>query len=408
MPALLHEPDFRRLWTVGVIGYYVRWMEILVFGVFAYERTDSAFLVASMLMLRLLPLGVLGVPLGALAARVPRREMLIATTVVLAATSMTLLLISMTGNLEYWHLATASFISGVAWAGDNPLRRAFMGSIAGHTRMGAAMALDVGASNASRLAGPLTGGLILAHVGIGAVFGLVLTLYVLSLAALLRVRGEEAHRSSATVGIVASLSAGFIAARDNPRLAGALWITVLFNLFGWPVLSMVPVIGRDRLGLAADGIGLLASVDGVGTLLGAVVLASFARPALYGRIYVSGVTLFLVMLPAFALSTHPLAAAAALLMVGFGQSAFSVMQATIVFVSAPIERRVHAMGLLTMCIGTGPIGFLALGALAERFGASAASVASALAGLVALGLTWRWWRACWQDGASAGGVVAVH
>jgi drug/metabolite transporter (DMT)-like permease len=101
------------------------------------------------------------------------------------------------------------------------------------------------------------------------------------------------------------------------------------------------------------------------------------------------------------LSTHPLAAAAALLMLGIGQSAFSVMQATIVFVSAPIERRVHAMGLLTMCVGTGPIGFLALGWLAERLGASEAAVISALAGLLGLACTWPWWRACWNDGRVA-------
>jgi MFS family permease len=175
---------------------------------------------------------------------------------------------------------------------------------------------------------------------------------------------------------------------------------MLFNLFGWPVLSMVPVIGQDRLGLAADGIGLLASMDGVGTLLGAFVLAAVSRPSIYGRLYVCGVILFLAMLPLFALSTHPLAAAAVLLVVGIGQSAFSVMQATIVFVAAPIERRLQAMGVLTMCIGIGPVGFLLLGWLAERHGASSASVISAVAGLVTLAATWPWWRACWRDEGS--------
>ena len=87
-------------------------------------------------------------------------------------------------------------------------------------------------------------------------------------------------------------------------------------------------------------------------------------------------------------------------------SAFGVMQATLVFVASPPARRAQAMGLLTMCIGTGPIGFLMLGWLAERVGAPAAVAISAAAGLAVLAATWRWWpgttrrcpgttRACW-------------
>jgi MFS family permease len=395
--ALFHNPDFRRLWTTGLIVFLVRWLEILVFGVFAYQHTGSAFVVASLTMLRLLPLALFGVPFGALAARIPRRPALIVMLAALAATATILMVVALSGHLAVWHLGVASFVNGLVWAADNPVRRALIGDIAGLRRMGTAMALDVGASNASRLAGPGLGGLLLAHSGMGAVFALVALLYLIALVAVLGLRDAPVPRVDAKPSLGATLAAGFDAARASRRLAGTLWITVLFNLFGWPVLSMVPVIGQDRLGLAADGIGLLASMDGVGTLLGASVLAAVSRPSIYGRLYVCGVILFLVMLPVFALSTQPLAAAAALLVVGIGQSAFSVMQATIVFVAAPIERRMQAMGVLTMCIGVGPIGFLMLGWLAERLGAPSAAVISAVAGLLTLAVTWRWWRHCWQD-----------
>ena len=118
-------------------------------------------------------------------------------------------------------------------------------------------------------------------------------------------------------------------------------------------------------------------MDGLGTLIGAFILAAVSRPSIYGRLYIGGVLLFLVLLPLFALATHPVAAGAALLAVGMGQSAFSVMQATIVYVASPVERRMQAMGVLTMCIGVGPLGFLFLGWLAEQVGASPAAVISA-------------------------------
>jgi MFS family permease len=396
---LFRDADFRRLWVTGLVVFFVRWMEILVFGVFTYQQTGSAFLVASMIMLRLIPLAVLGVPLGALAARISRRLGLVVSMAVLAATSLALLAVASAGHLAVWHIAVASVINGIAWTGDNPFRRGLIGDVAGPLRMGNAMALDVGASNASRLAGPGIGGLLLAHFGMPAVFLVTAVLHLIALAAVLRIRDRPMPHDASTAGLRATLAAGFLAARDSPRLAGTLWITIVFNVFAWPVLSMVPVIGQDRLGLAADGIGLLASMDGVGTLLGALVLAALSRPALYGPLYVSGVILFMAMLPVFALSTHVLLAGGALLVLGIGQSAFSVMQATIVFVAAPADRRAHAMGLLTMCIGTGPIGFLLLGWLAEWLGAPAAAVISAVAGLLVLAFSWRVWRPCWRNGA---------
>ena len=395
---LFRESDFRRLWGVGQIAFFIRWLEILAFGVFTYQQTGSAFLVAGMIMLRLLPLALFGVALGALATRTRRQTGLIVLLTVLCGIATALLVVSAFGQLAVWHLAVASFVNGIAWAGDNPLRRGLIGDVAGPMRMGNAMALDVGASNATRLAGPGIGGLLITHAGMTAVFGLVAALYLVALLAVLRVRDRRVPPDVSTMSLRVLLAAGFVAARASPRLAGTLWITILFNLFGWPVLSMVPVIGQDRLGLAADGIGLLASMDGLGTLLGAIALATFSRPSLYGRLYIGGVIVFLCALPMFALSTHPSVAAVALLVAGTGHAAFSVMQPTIVFVAVPVERRVHAMGLLTMCIGTGPIGFVMLGWLADRLGASPAAVISATAGLLVLAASWPWWRACWRDG----------
>ena len=56
--SLFRDGDFRRLWAIGLISFLVRWLEILVFGIFVYQQTGSAFMVASMTMLRLLPLAL--------------------------------------------------------------------------------------------------------------------------------------------------------------------------------------------------------------------------------------------------------------------------------------------------------------------------------------------------------------
>jgi hypothetical protein len=69
------------------------------------------------------------------------------------------------------------------------------------------------------------------------------------------------------------------------------------------------------------------------------------------------------------------------------------MQATLVYRAAPVEMRARLLGVISMCIGTGPIGFLYLGFLAETLSPRTATAALAAQGMLVMLLTQRWWRA---------------
>jgi len=117
-----------------------------------------------------------------------------------------------------------------------------------------------------------------------------------------------------------------------------------------------------------------------------------ARPASYTRIYIGGVLVYLVMLIVVALTPDPVSAGLVLLATGLSSVCFSIMQATLVYLAAPAEMRSRLYGILSLCIGLGPIGFLHLGLLADWIGAPDAVIVSGLEGLVAMALTYRWWR----------------
>lgn len=390
--ALFREADFRRLWTAGLCVFVVRWLETLAVGVFAYNATGSAFVVAMLLMLRILPMGLFGAFLGAVAERMDRRAALLAVILSQVATSAAVALLALAGAVEVWHLALASFMNGIAWASDNPVRRAMIGQVAGPARMGVAMSVDVGTNNASRMAGPVLGGAVLAAIGLDGAFMLSVLLYVPAVVAVLRLPATPPARETAAPPVLASIAEGFGFLRREPRLVGTLLVTLLFNLFGWPFTSMIPVLGQDRLGLGPTGIGILASMDGIGAFLGAVAIALLARPGQYRAIYLGGTALYFAMLTVFALSRDPLLAGAALMLTGLGGAGFAIMQPTLVFLATPPEMRSRVLGLLSVCIGLGPAGFLLLGGLAELLGASAATAAIGLCGLAALALARPWWR----------------
>src|SRR5436305_2944462 len=193
--GLLASPDFRRLWTIGIVAFAVRWLEMLVVGVFVYQHTGSAFDVALMTMLRMLPMALFGAFIGAFAERIERRTALVAVVLVMLTSSVCLAVLAYAGSLAVWHLAVVSFVNGIAWAADNPVRRVMIGEVVGAPQMSAAMSIDVGANNASRMLGPTIGGLLLAGIGISGAFTVSALCYVIALIAAIRLR----HRNSAPV-----------------------------------------------------------------------------------------------------------------------------------------------------------------------------------------------------------------
>jgi Transmembrane secretion effector len=398
-PALHHDPRLQRVWAYGLVIYGTRWMEALAVGVFTFQQTHSALWVASMMLLRMLPLSLFGVPLSLLAERVSRRQGMLVMQWASSLACLAWASLAWAGTLAVWHVALASLLGGVAWAADNCFRRSLMGDMAGAPRMARAMALDSVVNNLCRLAGPVLGGYLLAATGnMAAVFGLAALANALALAAAWGLPRDKpsaaAGTAAAPLGVWARISGAFQAAAGNAPLRGVLWVTVLFNLFCWPVLSMVPVIGQVRLGLDTQAIGLLASADGLGALLCALCLVWLSRGVQEARWYLGGITVYLAAVPVFAWSPWPVLTSAALVLMGFAQASFAVMQTTLTYALAAPEKRVQAMGLLTLCVGTAPLGFLMMGGLAQWLGAPMACVVSAGAGAAALALTRAVWRPC--------------
>ncbi len=409
---LHHDPRLHRVWAFGLVVYGTRWMEALAFGVFAFQQTQSALWVASMMLLRMLPLSLFGLPLSLLAERVSRRQGMVVMQCLSSFMYLALLGMAWAGLLAVWHVAVASFLGGVVWAADNCFRRSLMGDMAGAPRMARAMALDSVVNNLCRLAGPAVGGLLLAQTGgMVAVFGLAALANALALGAawgLPRDRPFWAHSvatpsppassvqpaAAPTASVWPRVVEAFQAAAGNAPLRGTLWVTALFNLFCWPVLSMVPVIGQVRLGLGTQGVGLLGSMDGLGALLCALTLVARPRGVNEGRWYLGGMMVYLAAVPLFAWSPWTALTGAALVMMGFAQASFAVMQTTLTYALAAPHQRVQAMGLLTLCVGTAPLGFLWLGIAAQWLGAPTACWISAGAGGAALALTHRIWRPC--------------
>jgi MFS family permease len=79
---------------------------------------------------------------------------------------------------------------------------------------------------------------------------------------------------------------------------------------------------------------------------------------------------------------------ALLLIGGLGTAAFSNMQTTLILTETPLATRSRVLGIVTMCIGTGPLGVLAIGVLSQQLGPPVAILIMAGLGVGGLGIVW--------------------
>ena len=175
-------------------------------------------------------------------------------------------------------------------------------------------------------------------------------------------------------------------AAAQPALRMVLGVTVVMNVFAFSYTGILPAFGAVAFQADPLGIGLLAAAEPFGALLTGLILA-MRRGAQPGRATLAvGATGFLCVLVLAAFAPSLPLAALFLMIGGLGTAAFSSLQTGIVMMEAPPEARSRILGLTTTCIGTGPLGVLLIGALADAQGPRLAILGMAVTGLVGLGL----------------------
>ena len=373
----------------------IRWFQLLALGVYTFETTNSPLLVSIVPLMWMLPLSLCGPLVGAIADRTNRQILLAGSVAVITLVSGTMAGLAWVGELEFYHIVVASFLSGIFWATDMPVRRRLLGDLSGGA-LSMAMSLDAATGNATRMLGPLLGGITLQFMGVFGVFFFSGVVYAICfvMVILTRVPGRISPVGSFT--LISDLLAGVRYVAGDRKLRRILVITIAFNVFGFPFTSMIPVLGRDHLGLDPFMVGVLSSLEGFGAFAGALLVAWVARPTNFFLIYLWGTVTYIFLV--FYLSIlsymvggpyHSLVVASiTLTMIGVGGACFAAMQSTLTYLGASPEYRSRVLGVLTLCIGSGPIGFFNVGWMANIWGAPTALFVMSLEGLFVLLLYW--------------------
>jgi len=370
---ILREDAYRRLWLSGFCLNAARWMDLVLLGWLALSLTGSPFMVGLAAFARSAPMMVLGPWSGIVADRVHRGRVLLATQSLGVLTGLALLALFASGRGAYGPLVALEVLFGVLWALDFPARRTALYALVGPRRVATAVSLETVSMQLAKMAGPVLAGIGLARYGPAACYGGVALLYGIGLAVSLGLGPRIAVGARpAPVSLVASLAAGIRAAWAEPTVRAVLLITVFMNVLLFPYQPMLAVLAREVLAAGPEWLGALVAADGLGSLLGALVIASRRGFITHRRLFAGAVVVAPLLLCALASSRWRWASVAILVAIGAAESGFATMQSTLVLLSAPEDRRGGAMGILSMCIGTQPLGALWLGLLSTGIGVASA------------------------------------
>jgi len=366
--ALRHR-NFRLFWIGLAVSAVGTWMQIVAQSLLVLEIThNSAFALGTVSLAQALAFFLFALIGGTVADRLDKRRLLLTTQTASAALAILLGFLTYFGVIRLWMILVLAFLNGTLLSFDQPTRGALVPLLVPKEDLGNAISLQSMIFNGASTLGPALAGFCVIAVGYagnfflnGASFlGVLIALY------LMHVSPGPSHQQSPWQAIRAALGT----VKRDTLLPWALSGYAAMLFLGPSSALILPVFAVKVLHVGPERLGLLFSSAGVGTVVGALFLASLGSNRLIGFIYLSGMFLWVASLTAFALTTWFWVAMGTLLVYGIGLALVGTTTVTMLQTRVPAQMRGRVVSLNTLIImGIRPLGDFPAGALITLIGA---------------------------------------
>ena len=376
-----------RLWAAGaLVSNLGTWMQRIAQNwlVLTVLTDNNASAMGLIMALQFGPTLVLLPWVGPAADRFDRRKLLATTQVVQGMLALGLGLLTISGQVQLWHVYLFALLLGCATAFDSPARHAFVAELVGEADLSNAVALNSTSFNAARMVGPAMVGVLIGAVGTGWVFLLNAASFIAVIGSLLAIRVETLHRgrrpASKSGGLIESLR--YIWRR--PDLVVVFLMLFLVSAFGLNFQIFIAAMAVTVFHAGAEEFGLLSSAMAVGTVTGALLAARRGAPRFAtlvgGATILGGGSALAAVMPTTWLF------GLALVLTGVAAQTFITTANSFVQLRTDSFMRGRVMAFyLAILLGCTPIGSPVVGWVADFCGPRWALGVGALACLVAAG-----------------------
>lgn len=371
----LRHRNYALLWSGGLVSIIGSWMQTVAVGALIASHTGSALWVVVVAAGGFLPIGVLSPVGGALADRLARRPVLIAGN--LGAAGVAVVIAVLVAAREYGPLALTLLVTaqGCVSAIIGPFQQAILPDLVPRDEFLAASSLNSAQFNLGRVVGPALAGATVLAFGYPMAFvaNAVSFLAVVLALAFVQLAPPPPLPPEGRPSLVSSLRSGFAAARDEPGCRAAIVLIAIVGLLASPFIALVPAVAQRLSDSGSRGVAsataLLTTAQGVGAVLGALMIAPLALRFGRGRMLTGALFALAPVLVLYDFAPWLSWAVGALFLVGVIYIGVLSGLSTVVQLRAPTEFRGRILSLYLVALGVSyPIGSLVEGPIADHLG----------------------------------------
>jgi MFS family permease len=375
----LKYPNYRMWFWGQLVSLFGTWMQTTAQGFLVFELTHSPRYLGYVGFASGVPMWLLTLYGGVVADRVPRRTLMIVTQSVMMILAFILAALAFLHLVQPWHIIILAFCLGVANSFDAPARQAFVSEMVPREDLTNAIALNATMFHSATAIGPAAAGIAYALFGAGACFTINGLSFIAVIVALKMMKLRPWVTPQRTTSVVSELKEGLRYVVTQPVVRVLIAMVAVTSMLALSLTTLVPAWAVKVLAGNAATNGFLLSARGIGSLAGALTIASLGRISYRGRLVMLGALTYPVLLFAFAYVRWLPLSLLCLAIAGGGMILVMNLANALVQTTAPDHLRGRIMGSYTwIFFGFMPLGALWVGSIADRFGEPEAVILNAV------------------------------
>ena len=223
-------------------------------------------------LVRIIPIIGFSLISGVVADALDRRKLMLITQTGMTLVATVLAVITFRGLSVTWPIYLLAALSSAFGSFDGPARQSLVPNLVPREHLPNAISLNTIMFQTASVLGPSLGGLIIASLGVGAVYAVNALSFLAVIAALLLMRDVPAHAPDERREI--SLRAALEGLRFvfSAPLIRSTMLLDFFATFFSSARALLPIFAQDILKVGAQGYGWLYAADSVGAVVASVFM----------------------------------------------------------------------------------------------------------------------------------------
>jgi len=366
--APLRHRQFALLWTGAFVSNIGTWMETVGVGVLVTTETGQAGWAGLVAAAGFVPTAFLAPIGGALADRVPRRQLLLLTTAVQVGLAALLTALTVAGTPSPGVVTLIVLAAGCSLALGFPAYSAMLPDLVPRDDLPGAVALSSAQWNLGRVIGPALAGIVIKLGGYAWALGTNAASFFAVIVVLLTLRLPR-PAVEPRGGLLASIADGARFVRRDRGLRVNAIAMAMTTFVAAPFIALVPAMALEVLHAGAGGTSVLVTAQGVGAVAMGLSVGPLAQRFGARRVLVGSLAVLGPALVVYAFAPSLPASAIAIFVVGAAYLGAFASFTTIAQLRAPGHLRGRVLAVNMVLLGSlYPIGSLVQGAAGDAIG----------------------------------------